>query len=141
LILVDTGPLVAMQDRSDPDHARCTSFAKTLRTPMITTWQCLTETMYFLHDSGGWAAQQRLWAKIRSGDLRVHATTESESLRMEALMRDYADAPCDLADASLVAVAESLKLRRIFTVDSHFHAYRLGDRRVLEVLPTRRASA
>jgi len=32
-------------------------------------------------------------------------------------MVQYADQPMDLADASLVVLAESLKLRRIFTID------------------------
>ena len=39
-------------------------------------------------------------------------------------MRQYHDAPMDLADASLVVAAERLNLRRIFTLDSHFRAYR-----------------
>jgi len=43
-------------------------------------------------------------------------------------MQKYADAPMDFADASLVATAETLRLRRVFTLDHHFRAYRVdGD--------------
>jgi len=46
----------------------------------------------------------------------------------------YADAPMDLADASLVAVAERSRLRRLFTLDSHFHAYRIDGAASFEVV-------
>ena len=40
----------------------------------------------------------------------------------------------DLADASLVAVAERLSLRRVFTFDTHFYIYRLSDGSMLEMI-------
>ncbi len=54
---------------------------------------------------------------------------------MAALMEKYRDTPMDLADASLVVVAESRSLRRLFTLDSDFRIYRLADGSVLEVVP------
>jgi predicted nucleic acid-binding protein len=41
----------------------------------------------------------------------------------------------DLADASLVAAAERLGLRRIFTLDSDFYIYRLLDGSALACIP------
>ena len=38
----------------------------------------------------------------------------------------YADAPMDFADATLVAMAEALRLRKVFTVDRNdFATYRI----------------
>ncbi len=54
---------------------------------------------------------------------------------MDTLMRQYKDTPMDLADASLVAVAESLGFSRIFTLDSHFRAYRIRQSGVFEIVP------
>ena len=54
---------------------------------------------------------------------------------MAALMEKYQDIPMDLADASLVVVAESLPLHQVFTVDSDFYIYRLSNGSVLEVIP------
>jgi hypothetical protein len=51
------------------------------------------------------------------------------------LMERYSDTPMDLADASLVAAAETLGLRRIFTLDSDFHFYRIGGSAPFEVVP------
>lgn len=54
---------------------------------------------------------------------------------MRELMRQYADSPMDLADASLVITAERLGLRKIFTLDGHFRAYRILGRDTFEVVP------
>jgi hypothetical protein len=54
---------------------------------------------------------------------------------MAVLMEKYQDTPMDLADASIVTVAETRSLRRVFTIDTAFRVYRLSDGTPLEVLP------
>lgn len=65
----------------------------------------------------------------------LHAANEAECERMKVLMEKYKDLPMDLADASLVAVAESQKIKRIFTLDSDFFVYRLYDKDAFDVIP------
>lgn len=91
--------------------------------------------MYFLGRTGGHLAQDELWGLCADGFLRVHTAEESEGMRMRELMRQYADSPMDLADASLVITAERLGLRKIFTLDGHFRAYRILGRDTFEVVP------
>ena len=67
--------------------------------------------------------------------LEVHVPSLIEMQRMRELMEEYQDTPMDLADASLVATAETRRLRRIFTLDSHFRAYRMRDGSAFEVVP------
>jgi predicted nucleic acid-binding protein len=50
-------------------------------------------------------------------------------------MERCSDRPMDLADATLVALAEERGLKLIFTLDSDFHIYRLHDREQFEVVP------
>ena len=50
------------------------------------------------------------------------------------LMEKYEDTPMDLADASLVAAAETLGLKRIFTLDSDFYVYRINDKDAFDVI-------
>jgi uncharacterized protein len=50
-------------------------------------------------------------------------------------MEKYQDVSMDLADASLVAAAETLRLKQIFTLDNDFYVYRLYDKDAFEVLP------
>jgi predicted nucleic acid-binding protein len=55
--------------------------------------------------------------------------------RMRELMRQYHDCPMDLADASLVAAAERLHTKQIFTFDSHFRVYRINTSDWFDVIP------
>ena len=79
--------------------------------------------MYLLGHGGGWRLQENLWEWIDNGLLVVHDLSTSERLRTRQLMSKYADAPMGFADASLVAIAESLNIRTIFTLDTHFRIY------------------
>jgi len=78
--------------------------------------------------------QAALWNLRTTGRLILLDLTHEEVDRMAALMEKYKDTPMDLADASLVAVAESRSLRRVFTVDNDFYVYRLSDGSALEVV-------
>lgn len=83
----------------------------------------------------GWQGQRALWKLVHQGALLIHAPTEEKILKMQALMEQYEDVPMDIADASLVALAESRGLKRIFTLDKDFHIYRLNNREAFEVFP------
>ena len=136
MILVDTGPLVALLDRNDPNHDRCLAVARQLAsTPMMTTVQCLTEAMYFAGKEGGAIGQERLWQLRQSGKLLVQPFSDTDLDRMRALMQAYADVPMDFADASLVAAAEAMRLVQVFTFDKHFHAYRINGMTPFVVTP------
>jgi len=133
--LCDAGPLVALVDRSDAHHQRCAEvLVKLPYVGLLTTWPCLTEAMYLLHRNLGWAGQSELWDLVADGTVEVYEPAEGEWTRMRELMERYADTPMDLADASIVTAAESRNLRRVFTVDHHFHVYRPQGQR-FEVLP------
>ena len=91
--------------------------------------------MYFLGDLKGWHGQVSLWRLMERGALRIHIPEDSETERMRTLMEKYRDTPLDLADASLVAAAETQKLKRIFTLDSHSRVYRINGADAFEVVP------
>ena len=135
MILTDTGPLVALLDFDDRHHQRCLAAINKLpAVPMLTTWPCFTEAIYLLGSIGGYRYQSSLWSLYTAGRLHLHAFSSAEVDRMYKLMETYRDTPMDLADASLVAVAESLGLHQIFSFDSDFYIYRLLDGQVLEVI-------
>src|ERR1035437_8455737 len=134
-MLCDTGPIVALIDTSDARHEDCKDLIPFISDPLVTTWPCLTEAMYFLGKKFGFHKQRELWQLIESGAIRIHDTFEDESLRMHHLMQKYQNVPMDLADASLVTAAESLNLTRIFTLDAHFRIYRIKDKIPFEIVP------
>jgi predicted nucleic acid-binding protein len=136
MILTDTGPLLALLDKDDAHHARCFAAAEALpATPLLTTWPCFTEAMCLLGGVGGYPYQAALWNMRQSGKLVLHEPKSAEIDRMAVVMAQYQNVPMDLADASLLAAAEVLRMRQIFTVDSDFFIYRLADGSALEVIP------
>ena len=135
MILTDTGPLIALLDKRDNYHKNCVRLLKTLPAePMLTTWPCFTEAMHILGSVGGYRYQFVLWKLVEDMNLALHDLTSSETNKMNTLMKKYQNVPMDLADASLITLAESMKFRQIFTIDSDFHIYRLSDGSVLEII-------
>jgi predicted nucleic acid-binding protein len=134
-MLTDAGPLIALIDADEPDHERCRTALETIRLPLLTTWPAFTEAMYLLARAGGAQGQDALWRLTLRGDLQILSPSAPTIERTAALMEKYADRPMDLADASLVALAEERDLTRIFTLDADFHIYRIKGRRRFEVIP------
>ena len=135
-VLVDTGPLVALLDRSDPDHVACQETLSSLNDSIVSVWPVITEAMYMLR--AYWQAQEALWAMIEMGAVEILLLNIDDVPRMKELMRKYRDLPMDLADASLVRVAERERLRRIFTLDRRdFQVYRPSRIGRFAILPSR----
>ena len=136
MILTDAGPLVAILDRGEQHHEACVASLEQLAGPMVTTWPAFTEAMYLLGEAGGWRAQDALWRLIEQRDLQLAPQGPEQGERMRALMEEYRDRPMDLADASLVALAEAYGLRDIFTLDRRdFQVYRIRRRQSFRLWP------
>ena len=91
--------------------------------------------MYLVGRIGGHPLQDHLGALLSRGIIRLHEHSANEPRQMATLMDRYQNVPMDLADASLVAVAEVLGDRTIFTLDSDFRVYRLSDGGTLDIVP------
>ncbi|BAZ06284.1 hypothetical protein NIES3974_29420 [Calothrix sp. NIES-3974] len=91
--------------------------------------------MYLLGRYGGWSVQQELWGYIADQILVLYFNGKDELIRMQVLMEQYRDLLMDLADASLVAAAETLNQKRIFTLDRDFQVYRLQGDQPFDVVP------
>lgn len=127
MILIDTGPLVALIDRRNKElHDKSVVFIQSLSQPLLTTWPCLTEALYLLGQLSGWAGQEGLRDYLRRGVISVHQPEQNEWERVLELMEQYNDTPMDFADASLVSLAELRGVRRILTLDSDFYIYRIN---------------
>ena len=124
MILVDTGPLVALFDPRDAKHARCREVLRTIREPLSTTVPVLTEVFHML--SPGSLGADRVRDFVTEHGMAVWFMDGERLGRAFELMEQYADHPMDLADASLIAAAEALNTRKVFTVDrADFAAYRI----------------
>ncbi len=102
---------------------------------MITTWPVLTEAMYLLGALGGWPAQPALSQMFETETLKPVEIQAPFAPELRDLMEKYRDLPMDLADATLVAVADGARINKIFTLDSHFTIYRYRGRDAFDLIP------
>jgi predicted nucleic acid-binding protein len=135
MILADTGFFYALLDRDDAWHARCREAAVALEEGLITTWPVLTEAVHLVNRWLGVEQAAALMEEVAAGDIIVWDLTPESRAKVPSLMRRYADLPMDLADASLVLLAESLGHGRILTTDQRdFRTCRWKSRRPFEPL-------
>lgn len=136
MTLTDAGPLIALIDKGQAvAHQQCVEAQRSLSGPLLTTWPCFTEAMYFLGHLAGWRGQESLWNFLSGNVLLIHSPNVAMTDRMRVLMEKYADVPMDLADASLVVLAEETGLRRVFTLDTDFYIYRTQNNDSFDVTP------
>jgi predicted nucleic acid-binding protein len=124
MILLDTGPIVALFDPADDSHRPCVEILESIFEPLGTTTPVLTEAFHLL--SPGSIGAANLIHFIADGGLTVWFLGPETLDRAFELMRQYAEHPMDLADASLVAMAEAENLHKVFTIDRRdFATYRI----------------
>jgi uncharacterized protein len=125
MISVDSGFLYALVDRNDAWHQRAATYAEHAAEGWITTWPVLTEVCHLFHRSLTPDFAAALMDDVADGGILVWSPPPEQVARIPALMRKYAKLPMDLADASLVLLAEHLGDGRILSTDQRdFGAYR-----------------
>ncbi len=123
-MIIDTGPIVALFNRRDNHHVMCRAFFETFTGSLFTTWLVLTEVCFLLPHHLvvpflDWVAS----GGLVDVDLSKKTTTD-----IAQLMQKYHDRPMDLADASLVCLANQLGLLDICTIDhADFAIYRTSN--------------
>jgi uncharacterized protein len=124
MILVDTGPFVALFDPLDAQHARCKKILSVVQEPLFTTIPVLTEAFHLLTPNSMGA--DRLRDFILDGGVSLWFLDQTSTARAFELMEQYGDHPMDLADASVIVAAEALRTTKVFTLDlADFRRYRI----------------
>lgn len=133
-VLVDTGPIVAYLHRGDAWHKAAVRFFREWRGELLTTWPVITEAVYLSETQKARLAIVQ-WLQR---NLQAMAQDAQDALRIERYYRKYADQEPDLADLSLLALAERTGVRDVLTVDARdFDVYRLSGGHMLNNLLAR----
>jgi predicted nucleic acid-binding protein len=133
-VLLDTGPWVALIDRSESKHPECVTWLKGFEGEIFSTEAVFTEVLYLLNFS--FSAQSAAFNFILNGAVSLVPSSLESLGRANKLMEKYYDLPMDFADATLVCLAQDLAIKNIVTFDKkHFSIYRLQGRETFIVLP------
>jgi len=136
-VLIDTGAILALIDKSDDWHEVCTSVVSELPLPMLTSEAVLTELFHLAGENP--AKKESAWRFLREGIIVLATIEHPELQHIDELMSRYRDRPMDFADATLVYLAQRESLEVVFTVDqTDFSIYRIGGKKRFQVIPTRR---
>jgi predicted nucleic acid-binding protein len=130
VIIADTGFWLALANRHDRHHAKARVALERVREPLVTTWPVLTETCHLLAARLGPDALFAFMDSAARGAFQVFELTPAHLPAMLALMQKYRTLPMDLADASLVILAEETGSGRILSTDLRdFRTYRWKNRK------------
>jgi predicted nucleic acid-binding protein len=120
--LVDAGPLIALFDRDDRYHRAVKEFFRGYTGRLHTSWAVITEVLHMLDFDI--RAQIDFLTWVQRDALEITPLTKECITRIVALSQKYADIPMDFADATLIVISESEKIKEIVSIDSDFYIYR-----------------
>jgi predicted nucleic acid-binding protein len=125
MIIADIGFFFALGNRQDKFHQKAKQCLQRLEEPIITTYPVIIETSYLLAERCNQSIQFKFLEQFIQGRVNIFSLEIHHLERCLNLMKQYADLPMDLADASLLVVAEELDEARILTTDQRdFNIYR-----------------
>lgn len=128
-ILADAGPFIALFDRDDAYHEVVINFLKDFRGTLLTTWPVITEAAHLLDFNINVQIDFLEW--LRREAVRIVPLESAHLERIIQLSRKYSDVPMDLADSSLIVIAEMTGIHDIISIDSDYQIYRTRFRKRL----------
>ena len=133
-LLLDTGGLVSLLDRSQRSHPRVKRYFERFKGPVVSTEAVLTESTHLLGRVPG--GREACIDFFVSGGAVLVPSTPATLRRCRDLVAEYADLPMDYADATLVVLAEELDTDLVLTIDHRdFGVYRIRGRRRFKIKP------
>ncbi|WP_078127640.1 type II toxin-antitoxin system VapC family toxin [Leptospira alexanderi] len=120
--LIDSGPIVALFNSKDKFHKSTYKFIKSYKGSLVSTWLVVTEVVYLL--SFSIEAQSDFLEWMERGSIRILDLTLEGIRYIKNRMKKYSNLPMDLADASLMCIAEKEEINRIISIDSDFSIYK-----------------
>lgn len=120
--LIDSGPIIALFDKSDKYHSKVLNFIKSFNGEFITSWAVITEVSHMLDFNLQVQIDFLKWIEL--GGITLYDIPQDEIVNIRFMMEKYSDVPMDLADASLMYIANKENIKYIVSIDSDFDIYR-----------------
>jgi len=135
-VIVDTSALLAYFDANEPAHAAVAALIDGADDALVVSPYVVAELDHLLLTRHGSQAEQAVLDELAGGAWQLAELGPARLAAAAALVRNYADVPVGVADASLVVLADEYRTDRIATLDRrHFSVLRLHGGRPIRVLP------
>jgi uncharacterized protein len=132
--LLDTGALYALADSDDAWHGRMRAFIEEEPRVLLVPVTVLPETTYLLRSRLGPKAENLFIESVVAGEMSLEGLKSPDAARAVELMKRYDF--LGFVDASLVAIAERLRLAALVTTDRRdFRRIRPKHVKAFELLP------
>jgi hypothetical protein len=131
--ILDTGPWVALIDRSESGHEMCVKWLEDYSGKLYSTEAVLTEVLYLLDFSV--KAQSAAIDFVLKSVVELIPTSFESLAKVKNLMKKYTDLPMDYADATIVCLAIDTEISNIATFDKRdFGIYRIN-KQTFQIVP------
>lgn len=135
-ILVDAGPLYALADADDRNHGLVVEFVSSTREPLIVPSPVVPEVCYLLLSRLGQDAELAFLRSLANQELMLEHPSKQDFERMIEILEQYRESRFGMADASVMAMAERLRIESILTLDRRdFSIFRPRHCDAFELLP------
>ena len=131
-VLLDTGVIVGLLDRSETLHNACVEIVQALTAPMITCEAVIAESCYLLRKMRG--AAEAVIQNVEAGIFQIPFQITNNGNELRRILKKYQDREIDLADACLIQLADEYDTGDILTLDGDFRVYRWGKNRPFSIL-------
>ena len=135
-VLIDTGIIYALADTNDSWHDRAAGFASNHRGRYIVPSPVIPEVCYLLNNYLSQSAELAFINSLINKELSIEHVTLHDLQRCLELMAQYSDLNIGLVDASMVTIADRLKIKVILTTDrKHFSVIKPKHCEYFQLLP------
>ena len=116
-IIVDTGPLYALADGDDQHHRAVAKFVGATRETLIVPSPVVPEVCYLLAEYLSEDAEIKFLQSLVSQELLLEHFNTKDLQRAVEILKQYRDAEFGMVDATVMAMAERLKIQTVLTID------------------------
>ena len=132
-VLIDTGVIVALLDRSEKFHDACVDAVQDINEPLITCEAVISESCYLLRKVRG--APEAVIQNISADIFQMPFQISDHTRELNRILKKYHDRQVDLADACLIEMANQYGTGDILTLDGDFRIYRWGKNKPFRIMP------
>lgn len=135
-VIAGTGALYALMDQDDKWHSEAKKVFEAKKLELIIPSTVIPEICYLANKYLGLEAELKFLGSVVEGEIKVEEVNIKDYRSALMYMRKYKDINIGFVDATVIVVAERLKIYTLFSIDRrHFSQIKTGKGKSFDLLP------